>query len=74
MPNRYKTKGEIAGAKRRSAAYRQRLREAGLHSRNIWLTDPENSRVRAVVARWRGEEADLTEEQAAAADVLKPEK
>lgn len=72
MPNRYKTPTEIEGARRRTKSYQRRLREAGLAPRQHWVTDAENAQIKRVIKRWRGQPTDLTEEQAAAADVLKP--
>ncbi|MDE1943602.1 MAG: hypothetical protein KGI47_10740 [Betaproteobacteria bacterium] len=72
MTTRYKTPGEIAGVKRRMAAWRERQRAAGLRERAMWLTDAETDRIRAIVAAWRDERNDLNEEQRAAAQSLKP--
>ena len=72
MPNRYKTPGEIAGARRRTQDYQARLREAGLTPRQHWVTDGENSQIKRVIKRWRGEATDLADAEAEAADLLKP--
>lgn len=54
MSTRYKTDGEKAGVKRRSATYRQRLRDTGLKPREVWSSDAEIERVKALLADWRG--------------------
>ncbi len=72
MTGRYKTPGEIAGVKRRMAAWRDRQRAAGFRERAIWLTDEETERVRAILSVWRGEHTDLDEAQRAAAQSLRP--
>lgn len=72
MSNRYKTAAEIEGARRRTEAHRARLREQGYRPREVWLSDPENKRLKEVVKHWRGEESFLSEDQAKAADILKP--
>lgn len=72
MPNRYKTPGEIAGAKRRTQDYQAKLRKAGLTPRQHWVTDGENAQIKRVIKRWRGEATDLTDAEAEAADALKP--
>lgn len=72
MPNRYKTPAEIAGAKRRTKAYQDRLRKAGMKARQHWVTDAENDQIKRVIKRWRGEPNDLRPDEAEAADVLRP--
>ena len=62
MTNRYKTKAEREGHKRRVDAYRERLIAKGLKPRQIWMTDQENDRVKNLLAHWRTEPNDLTEE------------
>ena len=72
MTTRYKTPGEIAGVKRRTAAWRERQRATGLRERSAWMTDAETNRIRAIVAAWRDEENDLDDAQLAAALSLNP--
>lgn len=72
MPNRYKTPAEIAGAKRRTKAHQDKLREAGLTPRQHWVTDGENAQIKRIIKRWRGEVTDLPPIQKEAADELKP--
>lgn len=73
MSNRYKTPGEIAGATRRTQTYQDRLRKAGLTPRQHWVTGGENSQIKRIIKRWRGEATDMSEAEAEAADVLKPD-
>lgn len=73
MTQRYETEGDKAGLKRRMEDYRKRLRETGVSARQLLLTDAENARVRAIVALWRNEEANLADELKTAAMALKPE-
>jgi hypothetical protein len=72
MSNRYKTPAEIAGAKRRTKAYQDKLRKAGLTPRQHWVTDGENAQIKRIIKRWRGEATDLSPIQKEAADKLKP--
>ena len=46
MSNRYKTPAEIAGAKRRTKAYQDKLRKAGMKARQYWVTDAENAQIK----------------------------
>lgn len=73
MTNRYKTKAEREGHKRRVKAYRERLIAQGLKPRQIWMTDQENDRVKNLLAHWREEPNDLTEEQRTASEGIRPE-
>nr|EES51960.1 MAG: hypothetical protein UBAL3_95390021 [Leptospirillum ferrodiazotrophum] len=73
MTNRYKTKNEREGHKRRVKAYRERLSGQGLKPRQIWMTDQENDRVRNILAHWRGEPNELTDKQREDADSIRPE-
>ena len=73
MTQRYVTDGDKAGLKRRMDEYRKRLKETGYSARQLLLTDAENTRVRAIVALWRNEKANLAEKLNAAAMALKPE-
>lgn len=73
MPNRYVTKAEIEGARRRHRAYLERKAAAGIKGRSMMLTDPEDGRVRQIVHVWRGEGHSLTEPLTVAAAVLAPE-
>lgn len=72
MPNRYKTSREVAGAKRRTQAYQDKLRGAGLTPRQYWVSEAENAQIKRVVKLWRGEPTDLSAAEAEAADILKP--
>ena len=72
MSTRYKTEGEQAGVKRRMADYRARLRESGQKPRELWATDPEAERLRAILAAWRDEKNALNDTQESAAMLLKP--
>ena len=73
MTQRYVTEGDKAGLKRRMEEYRKRLKKTGVSARQLLLTDAENTRVRAIVALWRNEKANLAEKLNAAAMALKPE-
>ena len=73
MTQRYVTEGDKAGQKRRMEDYRQRLKKTGIQARQLLLTDAENARVRAIVALWRNEKANLTDELKTAALALTPE-
>lgn len=66
------TPRERAATARRMKEYRQRQKDAGLKSCVHWLDDAENGRIKQVVARWRGETGDLNDDEAAAAELLKP--
>lgn len=72
MSNRYKTPAEIAGAKRRTKAYQDKLRKAGMKARQYWVTDAENAQIKQVIKHWRGEPTDLSVIEAEAADELRP--
>ena len=72
MSNRYVTEAEREGARQRSRAYQDRLREAGFTPRQMWLNNPENERIRQILKRWRGEQDELSTDLAEAADALKP--
>ena len=72
MSNRYKTPAEIAGAKRRTKAYQDKLRKTGMKARQHWVNDAENAQIKQVVKRWRGEPTDLSAIEAEAADELRP--
>lgn len=61
MTNRYKTKAEREGHKRRVKAYRERLIAQGLKPRQIWMTDQENDYMKTLLAHWRGELIDQTD-------------
>jgi hypothetical protein len=73
MTNRYKTKTEREGHKRRVKAYRERLISKGLKPRQIWMTDQEHDRVKDILACWRGEENDLSDEERKASEEIQPE-
>lgn len=72
MTTRYRTPGEIAGVKRRVATYAARQRAEGRRARKLWATDAEIARVRAILAVWRGEKADLPDYLHSAATALEP--
>lgn len=72
MTTRYKTPGEIAGVKRRVATFADRQRKAGRRARKVWATDAEIAQIRAVLAVWRGEKAELPDHLRAAATTLEP--
>lgn len=73
MTTRYKTPGEIAGVKRRVAAYAARQRELGRRQRLLWATAPEIERLRAILDAWRGKQnKDLSEALRDAALALRP--
>lgn len=55
MPNRYVTDAEKAGAKRRSQAARERLRERGLRQREVWLSDHDAPLIQAIARGLRGD-------------------
>ena len=74
MSNRYVTEAEKAGTKRRKAAYLTRLAETGIKRRQLLLTDTETQRVKDIVACWRDEPCELTDEELSAAKTLKPGK
>lgn len=63
---------ERENVKVRMANYRKRLRESGQKPREIWATDPEVARLRAMLAVWREEPTDLDPDQAELAAQLKP--
>lgn len=72
MSNRYVTESEREGARQRSRAYQDRLRAAGFTPRQMWLSNPENERVRQILKQWRGEENELSDDHLKAAEILKP--
>lgn len=53
MPNRYKTKAEIEGAKRRLANSRKKAKDAGLFRRELKLTNEEFVEVKEFIAKLR---------------------
>lgn len=77
MTNRYVTEAEKEGQRRRQAAYRARRKAereaAGMDERRLPMSDTEASRVQEILGVWRdGNATSLTEDQVAAAVVLKP--
>ena len=54
------------------AAHRQRLRELGQKPREVWATDAEAERLRAILAVWRGDPVELADQAREAAESLKP--
>ncbi len=77
MTNRYVTKAEREGTKRRMAAYRERKARAGITQYSFMLTEPEVVTIRFALAVWRGEELSkdfqrFSEDQLKGAKVLTP--
>jgi len=56
------------------AAYRDRMKDAGMTQKTYWVTPEEGGQLKQVVDCWHGEPNDLSLEQQAAAEVLKPKK